>query len=252
MNKNNRYLIKLWIPAVVLIVYLAFSIIRDSTNLIIVPFVIAFLIILRSRIRNTLGKALQNSGPEPLIRSLTPKPSKFLKPELGVTTNAYNRAFAYLLYGEFEHARAAMKEVDWQSMDPMFQAMDYSMKSLICYFTGDVTNGLTYAHKTKELGSVSTMFPGSKRSSEITDAYIEVGQVLSGYCTTERMNSLELKFQKAAALTKLILGWGLMNGYKQRGDTAGYNRMQQYFRVHAPHCSVLINPLPEEPLSEAE
>ncbi|GMK38075.1 hypothetical protein PCCS19_11290 [Paenibacillus sp. CCS19] len=78
---------------------------------------------------------------------------------------------------------------------------------------------------------------------EAFEAYVEVGQILTGLSIEEPIKSLELKFEKQPLLPKLVIAWGLMNGYQQQKELLKSKKMIEFCELNAPHCTLLIKPI---------
>lgn len=248
MKANNKLLLRLWIPTILILVLLCVAIFKNvGENLVfaVIPaFVFGGFIIRRNLMKKGLQegikKALQQSGPDELINVITrPLISSSGKSNLTESYTAYYSALSYVLYGRYPEAAEVMSKIAWASKEPMFQALDLHIKSLINYFTGNVLAGLTDVRKANHLAATSA-FPGSKKSKDSYEAYIQVGQLLSGITSDEIIHSLESKFNKMPLLDQLLLAWGLMHGYKHRNQLDEFNRLLTFCRVNAPHCHGLF------------
>jgi len=247
VKKNNKLLLKLWVPIIIFILFFVIGFTNNSNIeilygivpviIISISFLIASLKLKQSKTK--INEALQSQSPAVLIDVIV-EPLKFIKKvSLKESSIAYNTALAYTLYGDYDKAREVIERLEWETKEPMVQALYFSMKSLICYFDDEHRDGLSYARKARELGGTSLNFPGARKSNETYEAYIEIGQILNGFGSEQIIRSLERKFNKLPLLPKIIIAWGLMHGYKDKSDFNGYNSMQEFCNVNAPHCKSL-------------
>lgn len=243
MKRNNKYLLRLWIPIVILLILVgvgSFLITSKDSTYAIIPVVvfICFFIII-SRGKTGVKEALQHNTPSKLIDTIVAPLKRTPERQVRESYTAYNTALSYVFYGDYEKAIEIMNTIDWKTKEPMFQALNFNIRSLVNYFNNETHLGLSNARRAKALATTSA-FPGAKKSIETYDAYVEVGEVLSRVSNDHTIQSLELKFNKLPLLPKLIIAWGLMNGYKQRNEMNGYNKMLEFCEINAPYCNSLV------------
>ncbi|WP_017811963.1 hypothetical protein [Paenibacillus shenyangensis] len=242
MKKNNKYLLKLWVPIVLLITFGSMSLLLGMVKdpfILIGPFMlIVVLFIIKFRMGKKLINALQKDTPEPFIRAMIAPAKRISQKDIREASLAYNTALAYVIYGQYEEAVQIMDNINWGTKEPIYQALPHNIRSLIHYFSGEITAGLASARKARALASVS-VFPGAKKSMETYDTYVEIGQILSGINIDEHINNIQIKYEKLPLLPKLIASWGLLNGYAQQHDMNKSRIMLEYCQSIAPHCKPL-------------
>lgn len=244
MNKNNRMLLRLWIPLLAAaIVLIGFTVESSNTRFLLVIVFLALLVLLvvNLSMRNNLAKALQKESPDDLIHRMTkPLKSGFASnSRMAEAFTAYNTALPLVLYGRHSEATEAMDRVDWVKLEPFYQALNKNIQSLIHYFHGNVAEGLSLAREAKELAAASSLFPGSKRTLLAYEAYIEIGQALNGQADSRLIESLGQKFDKLPFLQKLLISRGLQHAYKQLGDEGEREKMKLFCQKNAPYCPSL-------------
>ncbi|MGZ7440785.1 hypothetical protein [Paenibacillus sp. TH7-28] len=241
MKPNDKYLIKLWKPAIIIGLLAIYSIFASGNfGIILIPVVVAIVfMVLKIRSKNGVAKALQHEDPSRLIDTIVkPLKSSISQKKTAECLMAYNTAISHVLYGEYKQAEDVMSRVDWASKEPMFQSLDWSIKSLIHLFTGNIHLGLSEARQARALATTSA-FPGAQKSIDTYEAYIQVGQILAGICHDEMIHSLEAKQQKLPLIPALLIAWGLINGYHERNELEKYRRMVEFCENNAPHCHPL-------------
>lgn len=242
MKENNIYLLKLWlIPILIGVVVVSGVLVNVARGnyffliVLLIPFVYWFA---KGNPSKEIDKLLQQSSPEKLVDyyKMTIKPEAF---ENGDAYLAYTIALAYCYYGEFDNAVNGMKHIDWGSRPPLIQSLDLVIQSLISYLkNGDFTKGLMLARKARELATASGNFPGSNQSKLAYDAYVEIGQVLTGFSNPQVVNSLELKLKKSShTLLKIPIAWGLACAYKNDNNMVKVEEMTRFCRTQAPFCN---------------
>lgn len=244
---NNTYLLKKWIPAILIIIPLGAVLLLKLDNgdysvLVVIALSVFLMIYIRRRGANRIETALKQSTSKDLIRSLT-EPLKHSKDkQLKAAFTAYNKALSHILYGEYDEANNEVEKENWETQIPMFQALHLNIKALLQYFhTKDYMEGLSLSRKAKALASVPGIYPGSKRSEMGLEAYVEVGQVLAGLDHDELIASLETKFEKLPILLKLIIAEGLYVAYQRKGREDKRESMKRFMVQHAPFTIFSIN-----------
>lgn len=242
-NRNNLLMLKIWILVLFFGAFVVLGIFYNLNPLfyVIFPLIVFFISFKLRQTNQNVTKALQNDNPMVLIDILVKPIKSNLQENIEESIIAYNTSFAYVLYREFEKANEIMNAVDWEAKEPMFQALDFNIKSLINFFNAEIHEGLVNARKAKELATTASVFPGAKKSMDAYEAYIEIGQILSGFSNDHNIQSLEKKFLEVPPLLKIIIAWGLVHGYKQRNKLKEFNNMLEYCRKNAPYFSRHIN-----------
>ncbi|WP_058303116.1 hypothetical protein [Gorillibacterium timonense] len=243
MKENNKFLAKLWIPIVLLIIFASIGLVREIseawTYVLIPVIVLLFFYVIRVRVKNRVKAALQHQTPDKLIETIASPLRGSVRKELQEPFYVYNTALSYVFYGELDKAASVMNTIEWETKEPMFQALNDSIRSQIQYFTNDIHSGLANARRAKALAATSS-FPGAKKSAEVYEAYVEVGEIVGWNRNDDLIRSLEQKYQKMPLLPKLIIAWGLMNGYHQRNETKKCEDMLEFCKSSAPHCKGLV------------
>lgn len=238
---NHKYLLRIWIPTILIITACLFSLIPGLTtskiSLISLPFAFFFLLLIRSRVRDGISKALQSPDPQKLEKILVDSIASFPDKDSRESFSTYHSALAYVLYGDYEQALEKVKSLDWSSKPPLLQAPYLQIQSLTHYLgQSDVSVGLRLARKAKALASCDPQWPGSKKSEMVYDAYVLIGQVLSGLPNSTVIASLEEYYKKLPIIPRLFVAWGLANAYKQTNQMEKANAMLAICKANAPYC----------------
>ncbi|WP_216651746.1 hypothetical protein [Paenibacillus sp. NEAU-GSW1] len=162
--------------------------------------------------------------------------------QMGEVFIAYNTALSHILFEEFESAERVMRKIDWERKIPMYQAaVSLNIRAFIHYYhTGDCHEGLSLMRKAKALATVSGSFPGSKQAEMTYEAYIAIGQLLTGFRNDEVVAALEKKFDQLPILPKLFIASGLRSEYKRSGQVDKLLEKEAFLRSNAPYCKLLL------------
>lgn len=243
---NEQYLLKKWIPiiivAIIFIVALPISFAKGNYSVVFgVAIALILIFYIRRGASNSIAIALKQRTSEKLIECLA-KPLHSLKDrDTRETFVAYNTALSHILYGEYENAEKVIEKVNWDNKIPVYRAAYLNIRALIKYFhTNDYHEALSLARKAKALASVSSAYPGSKKSEMAYEAYVEIGQILVGIGSEEIVARLELKFNNLPLIPKLFVARGLSIAYKQRGQADKFEKMDTFIKHNAPFCKALL------------
>lgn len=154
---------------------------------------------------------------------------------------AHTCALACILYADYDAARAALRGVEWEHRVPMIRALKHSLGALLCYLeAARYDTGLEYAREAREMGRISGVFPGSRMSADAFESYVEIGEILCGDSTDEKVVSLEHRQVSLPTLGKLLIAWALAVAYDRRGDHVKAEAARRFIRDVAPHCRAII------------
>ena len=78
--------------------------------------------------------------------------------------------------------------------------------------------------------------PGAAKARRAFDAYVEIGEVLSGNHSPEVIDSLRAKIAQGPTLLKIVIAWALESAYTDLGRTEDAAEMHQLRMKLAPHC----------------
>ncbi|MBO8173375.1 MAG: hypothetical protein H0Z33_16025 [Bacillaceae bacterium] len=243
VNKNNKYLLKLWIPSLIIII-VAFISLANNTNqnptvLITVLFVIGLVIYMRFKAKNKINQSLKKESPESLIKTLNGS-IKLSMGDIKAFMTAYHSALSYLLYGQFQQALAEMNKINWEEQEPLFQSFNLNIQSLNHYLnTKDYQEGLRLARKAKASASVSSVYPGQQKSAQTYQAYVDVGLILTNQASEEQIKNVQQVFNKLPVIPKLIIAWGLAVYYKNHNQMDKASEMINFCQQSAPYCRPL-------------
>jgi len=251
MSRNTWHLVKIWavvaVPGLLLSVPMIRAIISWDLPVIVVPLLAVLAtsgmaVLLRWRAHGRIRRLLRSESAEDLVAEYERMLRSPLLPNRDALL-AHCCAFAYVIYGDFEAARAELKGIDWESHVPLIHADGLLMEALLCYLeTGQYEEGLALARSARDMARVSSVFPGARASGAAYESYVEIGEVLCGAGTEEKIASLE---RKAAALPitgKLLVWWGLAAAYDQRGEHEKATAARRLIRETAPHCRAILLP----------
>lgn len=246
-SRNDKYILSLWKKPFFIIFFVvnifSFGLYQSSDNAFSIMFGITFslitFLILKVYVRDKVAKYFKNNTPDKLIEFFD-KQQKRTTIENKEAAFAYNKALTYCYYGYFENAIELMSEVDWNSKPPIIQSLEISIDSLICYLKQEnYEEGLRLSKIALNLSNVSKAFPGSSKSREVFEMYVEIGEILTGNTKESYIFSLENKFKKLPIFPKIIIAWGIANAYEQIGEKEKADAMLKYCINQAPFCEVL-------------
>lgn len=244
-QQNRRFLAGLWVLPIliwlVLIPLMAYSAWNGNAGPLAIGLFIAGTVLLLSWYRAgdaKLRKLLQSPSSEPLIGFYQKTLSRAPIPHRDVMMASF-LGFAHALYGEYDRSRALIDSVYWsrRQAPPLMQAQITHLEALLKYLEErDFVRGIELAREARELAQVPRATPGAARSQRAFDAYIEIGEVLSGNHSPEVMESLRAKLGKAPTLLKLMIAWALETTYQKLGREEDAAEMHQIRMNLAPHC----------------
>jgi len=245
---NTAFLLRQWIPVVILWVILLFgmSALIQRGNYLPIIVVIAMIGVIFAWVYfNTfsqIDRLLKDSSSQPLIDYYDKRLGKSpLLPNKDAIL-AFSKSLIYTLYGEFEAAKIEMNKINWEEKPPLVKAQRLFLQALWAYLeTHDFQQGVNLAKEARQLTDVSSSFPGAKRSLGAYDMVIEVGEVLSGSSEPNTVASLEKRLQQFPVLMKLIAAWGLEGFYNQSGQPEQARKMRELLNNLAPYCKGLAS-----------
>jgi hypothetical protein len=248
-KQNTTYLLKQWIPVIILWIILLFGIgglIRQGSYLPVIVFtaitigVIVFLVSIRTF--SKINRLLKASSPQSLIdhydKGLGRSP---LLPNKDAIL-AGSKSLIYTLYGDFENARIEANKVNWEQKPPLLKSQRFFLEALWAYLEAhDFQQGLSLAKEARRLVDGSSSFPGAKRSLGSYDMVIEIGELLSGNSEPNIVHNLEQRLQKFPVMMKLVAAWGLEGFYNQSGQAEKARKMRELLTSLAPYCKGLTS-----------
>jgi hypothetical protein len=247
-KRNTTFLLRQWIPAVILWIILLFGIsamIRRGNYLpiiVVIAMTGAIFVWVYFNTFSQIDRLLKNSSSQPLIDYYDKRLGKSpLLPNKDAIL-AFSKSLIYTLYGEFQHAKTEVNKVNWEEKPPLLKAQRLFLQALWAYLeTHDFQQGLNLAKEARQLTDVSSSFPGAKRSLGAYDMVTEVGKVLSGSSEPNTVASLEKRLQRFPVLMKLITAWGLEGFYNQSGQPEQARKMRELLNNLAPYCKGLAS-----------
>lgn len=239
-QRNNLFLLLLWIPIGLLSILLFGSLLaKGPGGWIIIVIVGVYVLGIRFSVQKKLKHLLRQEGPEGLVhyyQRLGRRSS--LDSAAPLITAAM--AQVYVLYGDFGQARVQLEAVNWSKCKPLVAAAEPLILCLLCYFeSGNFEAGLELALQARALGQVSSIFPGGSASNNALDAYVEVGEILTRSLSPTTVSSLERKLPKAPLLVKPFIAWSLAIAYTQSGQSEKVAAMRSLLAATAPYCRSL-------------
>ena len=251
MNRNTLYLVALWSFAggmVLLLTVPAMIVLGPGHPW---PYIVVATLVVLSVGGPKLGAWVGDRRIRRLLRSETPEDlvefyERTIRPSLipdGDAMLANGIALGYALYAEFDAARRTLRGIDWERRVPLVRATGISVEALLCYLeTGRYEMGLELARAGREMARVSKAFPGSRTSAAAFDSYVEIGEILCGDTSDEKVAGLERKQVVLPTVGKLLIAWGLAAAYDERGEHAKAESARKFIRDVAPHCRGISSP----------
>lgn len=202
---------------------------------------IVFVIFLKPKIRNDLQTYFKYPTSERLL-AYYDRMFSIRSVEDNEVWLAYNKALVCSYYGEFEKALEFLKKIKWDNKIPYIQSLEISIRALINYLKPeDYQEGLRLSIVAQNMGQMSSKIPGSEKSKEFYQAYIEIGELLSGNVNEDIIRSLESKFDSSPFYPKVLIAWCLSNIYKKLDLTEKAEMMRNYCISKVPHCLPFIS-----------
>lgn len=250
MKANNDYINKYWKKIILSFAFAIFLFIGgivtknyDVFAVFGIAFILAIanLIFQKRRFKGVLNNHFKNESPDQLINYYD-KMFKKTKVEDKDAFLAYNKALVYCYYGVFEKAIELIDKIDWDKRVPYIQSLELSIRALINYIKPeDYKEGLRLSLLSKELGHFSNKVIGSDKSKEFYEAYVHMGELLSGNTNdTLIIRNLEEQFQSTAFYPKALIAWCLANTYNKLGMHEKSKEMMDYCKQTVPYCKPLI------------
>ena len=243
-KQNTSFLLKQWIPAVILLgilLYATVALIQRGNYVMIPAMAVAGIMVWRTYSGTTaeFNKLLKSSSPQPLIDFYDKKIGQAKMPHKDAHL-VFSKAFAYTLYGDFDSARAEADKIDWRQKPPFFQAQHMYLLALWAYWENhEFQQGVNLAKEARRLTNISKSFPGAKTSLDTYDTVIDIGELLSGNSSPEIIARLESKIDKSLVVMKILAAWSLEGFYIQSGQAQEANKMRVILTTLAPYCKGL-------------
>lgn len=134
-----------------------------------------------------------------------------------------------------------LNEINWNARIPYIQSLELSINTLMCYIQfEDYKEGLNLSILSKELGSISSIYPGAKKSQDIYEIYIQIGELLSGNMDNIIIDSLEDKFKQSSIFVKPLIAYCLSKVYIKMNMMVKANEKIEYCKQAVPYCKSLI------------
>ncbi len=259
MNENTRYLVGCWIVVGTLLLIPVGGFLLISADAlqrgewvkavtILAMFVggtFSAIMLWRSKWRGAereFRRLLQSPTPDDLIGWLHNIKRSGINPN-GDASRAQGCAVIYTLYGDFESARYALQDIDWENRLPVIHGCGLTARALLCYLgSREYERGLRLARQAQELGTTSSLVPWARTSAGAFAAFVETGEVLCGEFSEETVKSLEAKRFLLPGTGKLVVAWALAVAYHRMRNTPKAEEMIAFLREVAPHCRALVIP----------
>ncbi|MBC6316520.1 hypothetical protein [Listeria grandensis] len=244
-TKNNQYLLKKWIPAILsviaVIAILILLIVVKSDFLYFFIAIIAittgYAVIMNKyqyrKYKEAWLKPTATEAANAMNRRLVGLRDKKLKDVI----MAANTGIVCLVYGERDKALTIIDNFNWGATTPYQHSFKYTMIALDNYLYADNHhNGLFAANKAKELATISTKFPGSKETIAMYNLYVVIGKILTEGTANESLAELEELYHDSKPNKKpnMIAEWALANAYYELGDHAKSAEMLERCKKTAP------------------
>ena len=250
MSRNTLYLLGMWSFVLFVLLWLTVPAMivlgpgHPYPSLVLGGFVVLAFAVFRwgTKIGDwKIRRELRSDSPEMIVAWLKRSTRFTFVPDKDAIV-AHGCALVYILYADFDAARATVKAIDWERRAPLIRAMKHSLGALLCYLeAGRYETGLEFARAARDMGRISGVFPGSRMSADAFEAYVEIGEILCGDSTDEKVASLERKQATLPTLGKLPIAWALAVAYDKRGDRAKAEAARQFIRDVAPHCRAITS-----------
>ena len=244
---NNKYLLKLWLPAVLIWLVLLFIIFNSAKEndlqTTLLPFVVVVIgfILLKVFIGNRIKQHFKKPSAESVLnfydktfKSARIPESEFFK--------AQAKSIALSLYGEFDEGILVIDQFDMTQKAPLYQAAQMIAIVINNYLQKtNLPEALELAKKAKELAKISKIAPGNKTSEKTYITYVEIGEILNNNLNNEIIKHLEQGFLNSTFILKIQIAWALGIIYTKTNNLTKKQEMLDFLAKNAPHCKPLFN-----------
>jgi hypothetical protein len=153
----------------------------------------------------------------------------------------YIKANAYCYYGEYQEALNLLSTINWDEKIEYYQSLNQLTRALIEYLKKEnIEDGLNHARRAKQLGEMSKKFPKATMAMEGYETYIQIGELMCGEYSEEKITNLERQFSTLVQ-NKLLIGWCLSNIYNKIGNIERAQFMHEYCINTAPYWKPFHN-----------
>jgi len=243
---NNKYLLKLWLPAafiwlVLLIIF--FNSGKEDYQTTLFPIVVAVIgfVLLKVFIGNRIKQHFKKPSAESVLnfydktfKSARIPESEFFK--------AQAKSIALSLYGEFDEGILVIDQFDMTQKAPLYQAAQMIAIVINNYLQkANLPEALDLAKKTKELAKISKIAPGSKTSEKTYTTYIAIGEILNNNSNNEIIQYLEQGFLTSTFILKIQIAWALGIVYTKTNNLTKKKEMLDFLTKNVPYCKPLFN-----------
>ncbi|NOU93229.1 hypothetical protein GC093_08345 [Paenibacillus sp. LMG 31456] len=90
------------------------------------------------------------------------------------------------------------------------------------------------------MGELASNVPGSEKSKEAYETYVEIGELLSGNIKEEVIGVLESKFLSSPLYPKILIAWCLANTYSRLDLMEKSSEKLNYCKEIVPYCKPLL------------
>src|SRR5260221_2704157 len=242
-DENRSYLLRLWIPALVLggligVLILAALTSGEPTRTVpiavgVVITVIMFISTL-SRKKRQIARMLQVPAPDWFLRSSA---ASMVRIPHGAFFAAANSATILALYGSFEEAERALEGLAWETSPPLVQAQGSAAHAVVAYARGAITDGLDYAVVAGHQAVLDVAAPGARTSELAFRLYRNLGLALAGRATDTTREELRRALAQLPLLGQILAAWGLAADARNNGAVSELETMQAFIKRNAPHFS---------------
>lgn len=246
-KRNNRqYVLRLWIPALLLCGFVGTLIIAALTSgdrarsvpvLIGVPFAVVLIVGIRWWQKRRIGRMFQAADPGPALRSFE---ASLRRMPHGAQFAAAHSGTILALYGRVEEAERAVDSVSWRDVPPLIQAQESVARATIAYVQSSIAEGLDHAVAGLQLASLDLAVPGAQTSELAFRTYRNLGLALSGRATATTAEELRTARTQLPLMGQILAAWGLAVIARNDGDLTELRAMQQFIQQRGPHLTPVL------------
>lgn len=249
MKKNDMYFLKRWCKTLLIISPIIFifiwSIFESPKNIkqlsISIIVAMVFIYFIRKDGKKSIDKCFQCETSNQIIGRY----DKIMNSRFSIITDKdaflmYLKSLAFCYYGEFDKVDEMLEKVKWKDRSPYIQSLEISLKALRCYLDfKDYKEGLRLSVIAKELGDTSDKIPGSTKTKDFYETYIQVGELLNGNIQNSVIESLEIKSKKAPIFVKILILYCLSKVYTKLDLPDKAKEKIDHCKRIAPYCKPL-------------
>ncbi|MSP14394.1 MAG: hypothetical protein EXR62_15760 [Chloroflexi bacterium] len=247
MNTTNNLLslAKLWVPAILLILLVLFGAASSLTTGQIPWMVLVFLLFLGvfvirgfRQADRTTAPLLRQESPAGLVAYFERTLAAFPDADAHI---AYSTGIVYAYFGDFTQARVRLDTVDWERRPPFIKAAGLGLQALLAYLdTRDYRQGLELAQQARSLvADIPDEMPGREDAQAAYQAFVNIGEILSGQTRPETVAELESLLPRVPPLLKVFLAWGLATAYDRANRQKESELMLSLIKSMIPHSKAL-------------